>query len=166
MMRAQSGIGFSGGGIGLKASGVLAQSAAPASVTGTLSETVLATIAIPAGAMGVNGSLRITTLWTFTSSADSKTVQARLGGTSIGLAVMTANSGLQHQIILRNRGAANSQIAFTNGQTSFAVTSGAMVTTAIDTSIAQNLTLTATIGANAGSNTITLEAYTVENLNP
>jgi hypothetical protein len=39
----------------LKAAGVLAQSAVAASFTGTLTETVLATIAIPAGAIGVNG---------------------------------------------------------------------------------------------------------------
>src|SRR5213079_2421852 len=73
MLRGASGFGFSGGGIGLKAAGVLAQSAVAASVTGTLTETVLATIAIPAGAMGVNGAIRVTALWSYTNSADTKT---------------------------------------------------------------------------------------------
>jgi len=164
MMRAQSGVGFSGGGIGLKSAGVLAQSAVPASVTGTLSETTLATIAIPAGAMGVNGALRISTLWSYTNSANNKTLKIVLGGVQVQGITVTTSSAMNHIAVTRNRGAANSQITQFNSGAPFNVASQSNITTAVDTSQAQNLTITGTL-ANTGE-TITLEGYTVELLNP
>ena len=166
MLRATSGLIFSGGGIGLKSSGVLAQSAVPASVTGTLSETTLATIAIPAGAMGVNGAIRIKSRWTYPNTANVKTLNARINGVLVEQKV--EGSGFQ---ITRtdwsgeNRGAMNSQIWDRNNSVGGAYEQNATFqTTAIDMSVAQNLTLTGTL-ANTGE-TITLEAYTVELLNP
>ena len=42
---------------------ILAQSAVAVSKTGDTNEATLASITIPAGAMGANGSLRLTTVW-------------------------------------------------------------------------------------------------------
>jgi hypothetical protein len=166
MMRAQSGIGFSGGGIGLKSSGVLAQSAVAASVTGTLTETVLATIAIPAGAIGVNGGIRVTSLWSYTNSADSKSLRSRFNGTNIGTSFsVTTSAQMHHQFTLWNRGAANSQVATTPITASYGTSGNSPATSTIDTSASVSLTLTGQINANAGSNTITLESYTVEIMN-
>lgn len=156
-----------GQGRGLQSPGVLAQSASPASVTGTLTETALATVTIPAGAMGLNGALRITVLWSHTNSANTKTLNTRLGGVSgtiiSGLPVTTTAS-TQAMTMLRNRGAANSQVRFGSTTNSFSAFSSAVVTHAVDTSVAQDLVLTGVL-TNTGE-TITVEAYTVELLNP
>ena len=162
-LRAVSSIGTSGGGIGLKSAGVVAQSAVPASVTGTLSETTLATIPIPAGAMGVNGRLRITASYSYTNSANSKQLIVRFGGAVVRGSTRTTSAQDNFIDMLANRGVANSQfyaLAFTTG----ASAAGIQATSAIDTTQAQNLTLNGTL-ANIGE-TITLESYTVEILNP
>lgn len=157
-----------GGGVGLKAAGVLAQSAVAASVTGTTSETTLATIAIPAGAMGVNGSLRIRPKFSYTGNTNLKTMRVRLGGTSFWFADNGANAsniGSQPLIDIENRGAANSQIGVAGGTAGVNLTiTTAHLTGVVDTTAAQNLTITAQL-AN-GADTATLEAYTVEILNP
>lgn len=141
-----------------------AQLAVAASVTGTVTETVLATIAIPAGLMGVNGMLRITPLWSVTNNANAKTLMVRLGGTSISTAGAASQATYQNLIILRNRGVANSQVSPVTASTGNGFNGSAAATFAIDTSVAQNLTLTGTLGNAA--DTITLEGYTVEILNP
>ena len=51
---------------------VLDASGAQASHTGNTTETTLATIAVPGGAMGANGAIRISTLWSFSGSAGAK----------------------------------------------------------------------------------------------
>jgi hypothetical protein len=140
---------------------VLAASAVAASHTGDTLEAALATIAIPAGAMGPNGQLRVTTQWTYTNSANAKTLRVRFGGTSgtpylAQSSTTTASAVFQNRIA--NRGAANSQIG--NSNTSFGATTGAVVTSAVDTSAAVNLVITGVL-ANAGD-TVTLESYLVE----
>ncbi len=145
---------------------VLAQSSVAVSHTGDTNETIKATVVIPAGAMGLNGRLRVTTLWSTTNSANNKTVRVRLGGiggTSFLGAIATTTATFKSQIEIGNRNAANSQVAFASnsftaggwGSTTTAVTTGA-----IDTSAAQDLVFTATL-ASAGE-TITLESYLVE----
>lgn len=167
MLRTTFGIGqaFSGGGgIGLKSTGTLAQSAVAAPVTGTTSETVLATIPIPANSLGVNGTLRITTLWTITSSANNKTLRVKLGGTPFLDIAMTTTASAHFQTHIRNRGAANSQIGFILGSGfPFSTSGGSPSTGAVNTATAQNLEITGQL-AN-GTETITLEAYTVELIN-
>lgn len=143
---------------------VLAQSAVPASVTGTISETVLATIPIPAGAMGVDGSLRVTTLWSYTNSANIKNCRVKIGSTVISVFSQTATAGMQRMDFLRNRGSLASQVAFPNSTNPFGTTTAAVPTYAFDMSVEQILTLTGEL-ANPGE-TITLQGYTIELLNP
>lgn len=157
-----------GSGRGLQSPGVLAQSAVPASVTGTLSETTLATITIPAGAMGVNGSVRVRARFSYTGSTNNKAVRVRFGGAQL-LFVDNANTagniGAQLLFDIANRGATNSQIGGSAGTGGVnAQIQNAFSASAIDTTAAVNLTLTAQL-ANTGE-TITLESYTVEILNP
>jgi len=165
MLRGSSYTGGGGGGIGLPAAGVLKQSAVPASVTGTLSETTLATIAVPAGAMGVNGSLRITTLWSLPNNANTKSFKVRFGGIDFLGYSTTAAQSLQVLTIIRNRGAANSQVAGPLAvSSSYSSSVGAVTTSAIDTSLSQSIVLAAQLGNTADA--VTLEAYAVEILNP
>lgn len=155
-----------GGGVGrgLQSPGVLAQSAVPASVTGTLSETTLATIVIPAGVMGANGSLRVTLQWSCTNTANTKTAGVRLGGQSIRALALTNTASRPDIVMLTNRGATNSQVGVVASASAYSNSSATSPTYAIDMSQAQSLTITGTL-TNTGE-TITLESYTVEVLNP
>lgn len=141
---------------------VIGRSAVAASITGTLTETTLGTVTVPAGLMGTSGALRITTLWTFTNSANTKTLKVKFGsGVPMNFA-FTTTAGSQAVTIVRNRGAANSQVGFNNATLPFSNTTGAAYTSSIDTSASVDITFTATL-ANTGE-TITLESYTVEYL--
>jgi hypothetical protein len=140
---------------------VLAASAVAVSHTGDTLETALATIAVPANAMGPNGQLRVTTQWSYTNSANGKTLRVRFGGTS-GTSYLaqtsTATASAVFENRIANRGAANSQIG--NSNISFGPTTASAVTSAVDTAAAVNLVLAAHL-ANAGE-TVTLECYLVE----
>ncbi|MGB8422191.1 hypothetical protein [Paraburkholderia sp.] len=150
-----------GGGVGLKSPGVLAQSAVPASVTGTTAETVLATIAIPAGALGPNGRIRAAMGFSTMATA-SHTVRMRLSGTAVMIVGPTTSvSGVQQQDILAQN-STTSQIAIPFG--GVGTNSLAPVTTALDMTQAQTLTITAQPGAT--TETMTLYWYSVEILNP
>ncbi|WP_213761989.1 hypothetical protein [Caballeronia sp. dw_19] len=160
------GSALAGGGVaGLKSPGVLAQSAVPASVTGTAVETTLASIVIPAGALKANGSLRVTTLWSYPNNANTKTAKTYFGGIAFSNKALTTSLSNQMQTIVRNRGVTNSQVSSAPTAASDYGSSGAVVqAAAIDTTQAQTLLITGTLATIA--DTLTLEAYTVEILNP
>ena len=72
-------------------------------------------ITLPAGAMGPNGVLRITTLWSYTNSANNKTLRVRLGGlsgTAFQANVVTASNIGVMQRTIQNRNSQASQIGF------------------------------------------------------
>lgn len=123
-----------------------------ASVTGTLVETTLATIPIPA--LSANATLRINPVWSFTNSGNIKTLKINLNASTINTRSPTTSDASQATSIMRNRGATNSQATGT------ANTTEALVATAIQTNVATTMTLTGTL-SNIGE-TITLEAVTVE----
>lgn len=143
---------------------VLGCSAVAVPNTGSTTENVLATIPIPAGAMGPNGLLRIRSLWSMTNSANSKTPRARLNGvsgTAYMAVVLTSVATWTSEITIANRNSASSQVG--NAAATSAVYGGtgvAVTTGSIDTASAVDLVLTGQL-ANAGE-TITLESYVVE----
>jgi hypothetical protein len=147
---------------------VLAANAILASKTGNTTETALATIAIPAGYMGAQGRLRITTLWTVTSSANNKTIRTRFGGMSGTIyqsRVVTTVGVVRSVVEIENRGAANSQVGGPTDLDSYGTSTGAVVTSSVDTAAAStDLCITAQL-AN-GTETMTLQAYAVELLMP
>ena len=51
---------------------VLGMSNVAIPLTGTVALTALVTIPVPAGVMGLNGVLRVTTTWTCTNNANAK----------------------------------------------------------------------------------------------
>ena len=140
---------------------VLGQSGVAVPLTGTLAETTLASVPLPGGLMGRNGWLRVTSFWSFTNSANNKTMRARLAGQAIGGYTATANALLRMSNILANRGVENSQILPTGNVSFFdGITTGAAGTFAVDTSQDQVLALSGQL-ANVGE-TITLEMWMVE----
>ena len=142
---------------------VLASSAAQLSHTGDTNEHVFATITVPAGAMGINDILEVDTHWSVTNNANAKTCRVRLGGVS-GTQFLTvspaSNVQFQDKRRIRNRGALNSQVGFSAGSaTAFNTSSGAVVTGAVDMSVAQDIVISAQLG-NSGD-TVNLESYDV-----
>jgi hypothetical protein len=143
---------------------LLAQSAVPSSVTGTTAETVLATIAIPAGAVSANGALRVTTLWSVTNNANTKVGNLRLSGANFGIVTLASVASGQAISMVRNRNSVTSQVGSAPANMGSGTNGSGTWTGSIDMSQAQSLTLTGTL-ANA-SDSATLESYTVEILNP
>lgn len=135
---------------------ILANKAVPASVTGTVAETALATITIPGGLMGPNGSIRVTPIFSITNNANNKSLGIKLGGQSIFAIGLTTNSAYQAIATARNRGSQSAQLSTSGGGYAAVFTAN----TNVDTSVDQVLTINGTL-ANA-ADTITLEGYTVE----
>jgi Protein of unknown function (DUF2793) len=143
---------------------VLAASAVASAHTGDTLEAALATVSLPGGAMGANGVLRITAMWSYTNSANAKTPRMRLGGTSgtivFGPSVTTTGSLLVQRLI-QNRNAQNSQVMLGSANSnSYAASTGAPLTTSVDLSTTQDLVFSGQL-ANSGE-TITLESHLVE----
>lgn len=139
---------------------IVAQSAVPISLTGTLVETTLASITIPGGMIGANGSLRITALWSCTNNANAKDMKTKFSGNNLLWLGVTATASAHEMVIMRNRGAANSQVAYTGTQVPFGVNTGANQTYSVNTAVDQTLSFVGQL-ANA-ADTITLEGYTIE----
>lgn len=136
---------------------------APASVTGTLVETTLATVALPA--LSSNSRLRIRVLAsTALANANAKTVSIKYGGTLIGQSIgLPNNLSTVLDIDLFNRNSTGSQVNRSASATPTGPLAGAFSTYAIDTSVPKNLTITAQLGTT--TDTITLEGYCVEVMN-
>lgn len=137
---------------------VLAQSSVAASHTGNTSETTLASVVIPAGAMGPNGRVRITSLWSGTNSANAKTMRHKFGGVNYFAQNLTTQNGWRHENEIGNRNVANTQIG--NGNNAFGSMSVAPNSSAVDTSSDVTIQFTGQL-ANAAE-TVTLESYLVE----
>ena len=154
------GIVLSAGGTVIRIAQIIEQSAVPAALTGTTAETTLATVSIPA--MGPNDSVRVTALFTFTSSTNLKTMFGKLNNTTFAQN-STSTAGhtaarMQWQVTNRNNTASQLGAPFGMG-----FTAGAAVTTlnpAVETNGQNTLLLRAQLAL--GTETITLEGYTVE----
>lgn len=142
---------------------ILAASAVAASHTGDTAETALSTVTVPAGAMGANGILIITTLWTITGNANIKTARVRFGGAGgpIYMAITgTASPSGRMLTHLQNRNNVASQVGNPTNSAGYGFVTNAAATSAVDTSLAADIVITGQL-ANA-ADTITLEAYFIE----
>jgi hypothetical protein len=143
---------------------VLASSGTAVSGAADTNENVLATITIPGGSMGANGQLWVYTLWSYTNSANTKTLRVRLGGAAGTQVLAIGQSASTHFAdfrIIQNVNAQNSQIFFDRGSIPHpgATSAGANITAAIDTSATTTLVLSGQ-KASAGE-TLTLSSYSV-----
>lgn len=142
---------------------VLGASAATGmSITGTTTETTLATISVPANTMGANGQIVVTTQWSFAGAAGTRTPRIKFAGTVYnGIAFTSAALSARTQAQWANRNATNSQVGTEPSQANFSQNNTAVSSTsAIDTTSSQNITITAQLGNAA--DTMTLESYIVE----
>lgn len=139
---------------------------APAADT---SEQTLATITVPANTLGANGALRITTYWTHTNSVNNKTLRIRYSGgagTAFLNAAVTSTATSQIGTVIANRGATNSQVGgiFSTVTSTFGTSANTPITAAVDTTAATTVVIMCVKAL--GSETITLEGYSVEFVKP
>jgi hypothetical protein len=127
-------------------------------------ESTLASLTIPAGTLAASSLLRITALWSMTSSASTKTLIARLGGGSNDLLSFAATSvaSAQTHTMVGNAGATNSQKSGSKTISAFGTSTNGIVTLSVDTSVNQTLAFLCKWGANVASEAIALERYVIE----
>lgn len=141
-----------------------------ANAAGDSTETAQVTVAIPAGAIGANGHLRITWLGSHTNSANGKTWRVRFGasgagtgGTAFYNVAATSSSSLSNQIIISNRNNAASQVSATNAaSTSFNQTTGTVQTATINTVNASEVVISNFWAGATSGESMTVERYIVE----
>lgn len=140
---------------------LIARSGVAVSVTGSTTETTLASVQVPAGLLGVNGGLMVYSSWSYTNSANTKTLRAKFGGSSFLSFAQTSSATVHDFRRARNRNSAGSQVwGIGNGQTAFpGSATSATLTTAADSSVTQNVDFTGQLGLS--TETITLENYEV-----
>lgn len=128
---------------------IAASGLAGSSHTGTLTETTLLTIPIPADSLGANGYIDVDIVFDITNNAvASEVLRAKYGGTTFMQFSNTTGGTDRLSVRIQNRNATNSQVssgANPAGGT-FGTASGSAMTGAIDSTAAQNLTVTAQLG--------------------
>ena len=140
---------------------LLGISGSAAALTGTTTETTLATVSVPGGAMGANGALRITLLAHYTNSANTKTIRVKLGSDTFLAATLTATQTLQAMVIIRNANSASAQVATPIAMLgALGADAGAPATGTTNTGVNQDLIITGQL-TNAAE-TLTLLGYTIE----
>jgi len=138
---------------------LLASSAVQQSVTGTTSDTTLATVTVPANAMGANGYVICRSVWSAAANnANAKTVRVKHDGQTFGATSLASNLSVCDERVLQNRNSASSQVAFQGG-VPYAASTTAVYTGAVGTTAGRDITFTAQLG-NTGD-TIYLERYEV-----
>lgn len=139
---------------------VVAQSGAPVPLTGSTVETTLATITIPGGLMGPNGSVEIIPLFSHTNNANLKTIRVKFGGTAYAALAASTTTNTQSLVRITNANSVSAQKGFGNPLAGFGTTAGVLVTSAVDTNAAVTVLITGQLAV--GTDTLTLENYTVK----
>lgn len=144
----------------------LAQSGVAVSLTGTTSETVLATYTLPAKIFGSNANIETVTLWSFTSSADNKQMRIRSGnisGTIYYFQQTTTNASSQGFSRINANNSTSEQKGWGTGvanASGFGSNASAIVTSSLDTVTTSNDILITGQLANSGE-TLSLMGYTM-----
>jgi hypothetical protein len=129
--------------------------------TGDTNETTLATITVPANAMGANGQVVVRALFSKSGTAGTGTYKVKFGGTNYHNSNLGATT-LDYEVSVRiaNVNATNSQVGVaTNAAGGIGSSTAAKVTSAIDTTADVTILLTGTLGA--GGDTVAVDTYQV-----
>jgi hypothetical protein len=144
-------------------SNVVGQSGMAVALTGSTAETTLASAVIPQGLMQAHGRIRLWFTTTATNNANAKTIKAKINGNVIGAAVSIASSATQvfHVDVVNG-----SHLGANFGQVQMVAASGTTQTgAALNIDMTQPLTVTITGQLGTSTDTITLQAYSLETLN-
>lgn len=142
----------------------LAQSGVPVIRTGDTTEQIMATFMLPAGMLGPNGALRLTTHWTNTPSASYKQMRLFANGSVLWATDTNGNSTTQQSLFmyhLRNQNNQASQIVTPSYSASLYNTlSTAKASAALDTS--KDIVFTLRGLTSAAGEFLQLEGFTAE----
>jgi hypothetical protein len=132
------------------------------SVGATTSEEILATIPIPAGIMGKNGTVRVLTQWEMTNGANNKITRVRFGttGTSSDIVMtntLTTQNSARYLSETQNKNSEASQTSFQSGAISASGVSSLLTT--VNTAVAQNMYICGLKGV--AGDTLTLKRFVV-----
>ena len=133
---------------------------AAVSLTGTTSETTLASFTVNGGLMGAKGKLRIWPLLSMINNANGKTLKLKMDGNVIYGNTRTNETHIQFVSIVRNTNSESSQKIGTGVTAGLGVSSAAIVTLSVDTSVDFTISMTGQL-ANA-ADTLTLEGFFME----
>jgi hypothetical protein len=89
---------------------ILSGSAVASSCSSTGADELLAVFTIYTGTLGVNSTLQIEPLWTFTSSVNNKILKVKIGASTVYSATRTTSAKEAPLIVLANRNSLSSQI--------------------------------------------------------
>lgn len=145
---------------------ILGASSVPFNFPADTSEDIGATINIPP--LSATAIIRYRLRFSQTNNANAKTVRLRLGGIA-GTDYLTAQNlasaaAFQFGGVIGNNAATNAQKGNVDLGGATALFAGPNVTGALDTSVATTLVITAQKGT--GGDTVTLESYLVELIQP
>jgi hypothetical protein len=135
--------------------------AGPGAYTGVTTAVTGPSFTIPAGAMGPNGTLRVSHVWSFPGNGNNKTVAIAFGGVTIVSTTQTTNISVSGLLTLMNRGTPAAQV----GGNSFTIGAAGVSTPnfAVNTAASQALTMSGTLAV--ATDFIVMEAALVEILN-
>lgn len=141
---------------------VLAQASVPVPLTGTTVAQILASVTVPGGCMGPNGSIRVTLLGSMTNNANNKTWIIRYGGaaTAYYLAGVSSAGGLAARVRIANRGATGSQVGPPNSISAEIGVFGAPQISSENSEVDQTVQVVGQLAV--GTDTMTVESYLVE----
>lgn len=145
---------------------ILAQSYAAVDTPADVTEDTLATITVPANALGANGQLRIHLHITCTNNANAKTIRVRYSGGAGTQFYQGSYASIAYGgavLGIGNRNATNSQTGATFGVAGVA-NGNPGATAAVDTTASTTLVITGQKGL--AGDTLTLAGYTVEIVKP
>lgn len=143
---------------------VLDQGGGTLSHTGDTSETIVKTVTIPGNALGPNGLIKVSSIWSNNNNGNSKSFRWRLGGLAGDVAFVGANttniSYNDPERTIANAGVANSQVGRNGGSAGAGASGSSVFTAAIDTTASVDLVFTVQLAV--GTDNGALRAYCVE----
>lgn len=154
-----------GGGVGVKAIGVLAASGATVAPSATGYNIVLASIPVPANTLNANGALRVYLKVSCTNNADEKDLSVYFGGQQVWATGVNNGGMYEACIVIQNTNATNAQ-STTRSYASFTTgfNGGSYNSSTVDTTQAQTLQLECNLPTAVDA--FQLNGYIVEVLNP
>lgn len=131
-------------------------------VLSNTAETTIISVPVPAGMMGLNGSIRVSAVYQNNNSAGAKSHKIKLGGTQFVSTSATTTVTYTHiGRSITNRNSLSSQVSQNVSTTGGGGSSAsAPVTAAIDTSVDTTVTLTLQLAA--ASDWVSLDSYIFE----
>lgn len=128
--------------------------------TQSTSEVALATISVPGGAMGANGSVRCSGLWSMASNANAKTARVKFAGTIYYAASPASSLSLAQIVHVRNRSVSAQVGPATNMTGGIGSSNANPVQSSADTTLAQVVTATGQLAV--ATDYLILDGFTVE----